>query len=415
VPRIHTTELSVFVRCVDDCGGDLASAEIRERFYPLEVAFDTVVDRSADPFSAAYFDQQIKLYREVSGRDLDQNSGELHDGDWSSLIAAPNPTGVADAAVVAENMRTLTTMLSLSALGQKPRILDLGAGHGLSSEIYAYAGCAVHAIDIDPALGELSRRRATAHNLDIVRSEMNFDDLSGVMNAAYDAAFFFQSLHHCLRPWDLIQQLTGKLAPGGIIAFAGEPIQDTWWKNWGIRLDPESLYVARRRGWFENGWSLPFIRQCFERNGMALAFFTGGLSGGEIGIATGDPTRLEEIRERARALGLSEMYPKDGLAIRDSLFRTASGRPTTLLGRPAFTKVADRRGALIFGPYVDVDAGWYEVSLLAQRSTRAGAGLRPSTLTLDVVSEGTASPHLRQRHGGWVSAGNLHQPPVPHR
>ncbi|MEG3082691.1 class I SAM-dependent methyltransferase [Sphingomonas sp. PB2P12] len=399
---MHTAEIDRFVHAVDACGGDLASATVQDAFYPIDLDFDAVVDQSSDPFSASYFDQQVALYREIAARALDQSSGELHDDDLRPLLTAANPTGVANAAMLAESMRALTTMLSLSTLGAAPRILDLGAGHGLSSEIYAYAGCKVHAIDIDPALGDLSRRRSSARNLDITRDEMNFDDLGGVPDSAYDAAFFFQSFHHCLRPWDLVEQLKSKIVPDGIIGFVGEPVQENWWKNWGIRLDPESIYVARKRGWFENGWSHRFIRQCFERNGLTLAFFTGGLGDGAIGIAAASAEKLEAVRVQARALGLSEIYRVDEFAIPNDLFLTHSGKPTTLIDRPAFTQVPDRKGALIYGPYVDLEPGLYQVTVIAQRSAPR-PGLSLPVLTLDIRSEGVSAPLFKRRHFGSFS------------
>ncbi|WP_242153875.1 class I SAM-dependent methyltransferase [Sphingomonas sp. BAUL-RG-20F-R05-02] len=330
MPRMHTAEIDRFVHAVDASGGNLGCPTIQQEFYPIDLDYDTVVDQSFDPFSGSYFEQQVELYRGISSRDLDQSSGELHDDDLRPLLDAPNPTGISDVAILADSMRALTTMLSVSNLKSSPRILDLGAGHGLSSEIYAYAGCNVHAIDIDPALGELSRRRSSAHNLNITRDEMNFDDLSRlsrVSDSAYDAAFFFQSFHHCLRPWDLIGQLKSKMAAAGIIGFVGEPVQKNWWNNWGIRLDPESIYVARKRGWFENGWSHNFIRQCFERNGLTLVFFTGGLGGGEIGIAACCSETLEGVRAQARAMGLSEIYRVGTLSIPDESFYQSLENP----------------------------------------------------------------------------------------
>lgn len=406
MPRMHTAEIDRFVNAVDACRGDLTCSTIQTEFYPIQLDFDAIVDQSLDPFSTSYFDQQVQLYREISGRDLDQWSGELHDDNLQPLLNAPNPTGVSDAATLAESIRSLTTMLSLSTVGPTPRVLDLGAGHGLSSEIYAYAGCKVHAIDIDPALGELSRKRSAARNFDIMRSEMNFDDLSEVSDSIYEAAFFFQSFHHCLRPWDLIEQLKSKLVSKGIIAFLGEPVQENWWKNWGIRLDPESLYVARKRGWFENGWSYQFIRQCFERNGMMLAFFTGGLEGGVIGIGASCAEKLETVRAKARGLGLSELNPIGELSIPDGMFLSRSGKPTRLIGRPAFAGVSNGGGALIYGPYVDLEPGVYEVTMIVKRNAPRH-DLRLSKLTIDIRAEGVLLPLFKRRHFGMFSTPKL--------
>ena len=218
-------------------------------------------------------------------------------------------------------------MLSIAELSPGARVLDLGAGHGLSSEVLAFASCSVDAVDIDPALSELARMRAGHRGLAITRHTANFDDLSAVPDG-FDAAFFFQSLHHCLRPWELIARLQGKLKRGGIIAFTGEPIQTTWWKHWGLRLDHESLYVARAYGWFESGWSLQFITECFRRNGMQLTLFTGGHGGGQIGIATAtEPTRYIQ---RANALGHAVHKPGTGNQI--ERFATAVGERCELRG-----------------------------------------------------------------------------------
>lgn len=296
MPTLTVPDLDTLVAAVYKYG--FSHPEVTQHI-PITLKFASVVDESLDPFSDAYFAQQVALYEEISGRRLNQESGELHlEDDTTALLTAPNPLGIVNVAHTAEHVRALSTMLSLSGLGERPKVLDMGAGHGLSSEVFAFCGCRVHAVDIDPNLGTMSTKRALARNLDIVRSEINYDDLSAITTGNYEAAFFFQSLHHCLRPWDLIEQLKGKLTAGGVIAFTGEPLQTAWWKHWGVRLDHESLFVARARGWFESGWSHDFIRECFTRNGLEMRFYSGGHGGGEIGFASEAPRRLDAIAAR---------------------------------------------------------------------------------------------------------------------
>lgn len=288
--------------------GNLAHPELAAAYYPLSVSFETEVNQEIDPFSEEYFQQQLALYKEISGRELNQWDGELHPVDVPSLVNASNPLGLAHAPFIAEHVRALTTMFTLSSLDVRPNILDMGAGHGVSSEIFAFCGAHVHAVDIDPQLSLLSKVRAAARGYDIRRSTLNFDDLSSVPDNHYSAAFFFQSLHHCLRPWVLIETLKGKIVADGVIAFTGEPVQ-AGWKNWGIRMDQESIYVARKFGWFESGWSHDFIRECFARNGFTLKFFSGGHGGGEIGVATADPGKLARCVAAAAHHGFAERYP----------------------------------------------------------------------------------------------------------
>jgi 2-polyprenyl-3-methyl-5-hydroxy-6-metoxy-1,4-benzoquinol methylase len=242
MPRVHTSELSQFVDDVKSVNEDFTNPWLAEKYLPIEIAFDTVVDQNLSPYSEEYFQDQLDLYQEISGRALSQQDGELHPVDVAALLNTPNPIGIFNVDHMAEDVRALSTMLALSSLGQEAEILDMGAGHGVSSEIYAFAGCKVHAIDIDPALGELSRRRSEARGFGITRTNLNFDDAGVLDDGKYDAAFFFQSFHHCLRPWDLVATLKSKLKPDGVIGFTGEPVQNAVWKNWGLRLDHVSLF-----------------------------------------------------------------------------------------------------------------------------------------------------------------------------
>ena len=404
MPRVHTSELDAFAKLVDDNGMNVHADAVRERYHPFALAFDTRIDAGLSPFSAGYFAQQVALYQENSGRELDQETGELHGDDLGPLLRAPNPTGIPDAGIVAEHVRCTSTMMSLACLGRTPTVLDLGAGHGLGSEVFAYAGCSVHAVDIDPGLGGLARRRADRLGLDITRSDMNFDDVGDLADGRYDAAFFFQSLHHCLRPWELIAALAGKLKPSGVIGFVGEPVQDEW-NDWGVRLDPEAVYVARRRGWFECGWSPRFIRECFERSGFELSFFSGGHLGGQIGVAARGGDAMNAIISKARSMGLGEIYGPGTVWVRDERFASAIGAPATLLGRPAFEQVREGRSALIHGPYASLEPGLYEAAVIATR-TGSFKDARRAALTLDVATDGGGSILSRHRVSGVVPRAN---------
>lgn len=334
MPVIHTSRLPEYLHAVVASNGDFRAPAVAERFLPLTLAFDTVVDQSLSPYSDAYFAQQLALYREISGRELDQASGELHPGDLDRLLTTPNPLGMPDVAEVGEHVRSVSTMLSLASLNGSARVLDLGAGHGLSSEVFAFAGAQVHAVDIDRDLGAIARQRAHGRHLSIVREDMNFDDVAAVRGGPFDAAFFFQSFHHCLKPWKLIADIEPHLAEEAVIGFTGEPMQTLWWRNWGLRLDHVSIFVARHLGWFESGWSHAFIADCFARNGMVLDFYTGGHAGGEIGMATASPLKRAAIAEKA----------------------------------------------LVYGPYVGASAGRYEFAVMLTKDGGAGS------IVLDVVS-----------------------------
>ncbi|WP_372396975.1 class I SAM-dependent methyltransferase [Azospirillum sp. HJ39] len=382
------SDLGEWVLYVDKkYGGALGTPDFLREFGNFRITLDTKVDETLCPFSEEYFNQQLSVYEEISGRRLNQSDGELHPVNIPSLLHAANPLGIRNVSHASELARALTALLSISQLGVGAKVLDMGAGHGLSSELFSFCGANIHAIDIDPALSELSRLRSQRLGYPIKRSMMNFDDSAILENKHYDAAYFFQSLHHCIRPWQLISILKEKIVDGGVIGFTGEPIQKSWWKHWGIRLDYESVYVARKYGWFESGWSHKFIRDCFERNSMKLKFFSGGHGGGEIAIASADENRLAAIAGRARALGHAEVMRSGNESQPSEHYQTQIGEAAELCGRTAFrTSVPRRNGSyLCFGPYATLEPGHYSVSLLLERSDGHDAATPESRAVFDVV------------------------------
>ena len=362
---VHTSQIDAYVEAVCAANGDFFHPSVAELYQPLELAYETSVDDSLSPYSDEYFSQQMALYAEIAGRPLDQATGELHPENIEPLKHAANPAGNREVADMAEHVRSIATMLGLACLEGKARALDMGAGYGISSEALAFTGCSVHAVDIDPLLGELARHRAAARSLDITRIDANFDDISVLEDDSYDCAFFFQSLHHCLKPWNLIASLRSKLKPDAVIAFTGEPINTRWWRHWGIRLDCESVFAARRLGWFEAGWSPAFINECFERSGFHFAFFNGGNGGGLIGVAATSEERLQKSRRKAGSFGLAEQ--KFGTDVSASAWNSVGGERCSLFGQQGFRQYDLNGRTLLYGPYVSLDAGKYEMSLILAR------------------------------------------------
>ncbi len=114
-------------------------------------------------------------------------------------------------------------MVSAARLPERPRVLDLGAGWGLSSEFLATLGCIVDAVDINPKFVELIQRRQKHHRLPVSASAGTFDDFS--IAVLYDAVLFYECLHHALRPWKVVERCAQVLKPNGVLMFAGEPIK----------------------------------------------------------------------------------------------------------------------------------------------------------------------------------------------
>jgi SAM-dependent methyltransferase len=131
-------------------------------------------------------------------------------------------------------------------------------------------GCRVTAVDINKKFVELIRRRSNRLNFAIEAIQSNFDDLR--LDKTFDLVVFYESLHHAIRPLELLQKVSGWLSANGKIALAGEPIQNIWWNNWGLRLDPLSIYCMRKFGWFENGWSKDYITAALSKCGLHVDY-----------------------------------------------------------------------------------------------------------------------------------------------
>lgn len=266
---IYTADdLDAFVAKSDELGG-LHSPQVGPYWAGFEYRPRVVVDQRLDPFSQKYFEQQVALYREISGREIDPEKNELFEFPHEDLVHATNPVGIRHMSIAMHYAR-LSQVLVRANLPHAPRILDMGAGWGLSSEFLATLGARVTAVDINPIFVELIRRRQARNGLDIEAVRGTFDDFEP--NLKYDAVLFYECLHHAMRPWDLIERSHKWLCENGQVLFAGEPVGGPWWKHWGLRLDAMSVYCIRKFGWFESGWSKEFISECFWRAGFAVEF-----------------------------------------------------------------------------------------------------------------------------------------------
>ena len=224
------------------------------------------VDQSIDPFSEAYVTEQTVLYEEISGRKYNVLQNELTSLDVTAHVAAANPYNHPDPAALAVHLGRLSRALAYAGPRKGDVLLDMGCGWGLSSELAAYLGLTVIAVDLNPDFVELVSQRAAKGNRAISARQSTFEDF--VVDEPVDIAMFYECLHHAVRPWVVAARTAAALKPGGRLVLAGEPINQIWWEHWGLRLDPISVYCTRKFGWFESGWSLPFILQVLHRAGL---------------------------------------------------------------------------------------------------------------------------------------------------
>jgi 2-polyprenyl-3-methyl-5-hydroxy-6-metoxy-1,4-benzoquinol methylase len=263
--NIFTGEtLDVFVQNTDKLGGP-GSADVGR--YWEEFCFKPrfMVNESLDPFSEEYCQQQIKLYQEISGRAFDQSVNELVNFDIERHVACVNAFCSDNPSSFVSHYLRLGCAIQRAQLPVRPKILDMGAGWGVSSEFFALLGATVTAVDINPNFVELIERRQRNHRMPVKAIEASFDGFES--GDRFDACVFYECLHHALAPWLVLKHVANFVKDDGKIIFAGEPIFNQW-RNWGIRFDPLSIYCMRKYGWFEAGWTVSFISQCFLRAGF---------------------------------------------------------------------------------------------------------------------------------------------------
>lgn len=275
--KVGPDTIDSFVRRVDELGGP-SSEKAQAYWRNFHYAARAHVDQRIDPYGNDYTDQQIALYREISGRDINQSENELTQFDLPTHVSAVNPYAHFEPTAMGLHISRLAKVLEYSGLSQNDHLIDMGCGWGMSSELFAYSGLRVTALDINPNFVELVRRRTERTGYRITPVQGSFEQIPGT--EVFDGALFYESLHHAIRPWEALTAVAARLKPGGKLLLAGEPVNEMW-RAWGIRTDALSVYCIRKFGWFESGWSPAFLRECIERCGLSLTRC--GDEGGSIG------------------------------------------------------------------------------------------------------------------------------------
>ena len=103
-------------------------------------------------------------------------------------------------------------------------MLEYGAGFGQVALAFATLGAEVHTVDINAEFCHGIMRLARRYKVNLRAHVGEFDFVPGEQN--YDLIYFYESFHHCLHFTSLMPLLTQRLASGGRIMLAGEPIAD---------------------------------------------------------------------------------------------------------------------------------------------------------------------------------------------
>ncbi|WP_292478525.1 class I SAM-dependent methyltransferase [Mesorhizobium sp.] len=261
--------LDSFIASSDNLGPP-GSPEVEEFWRSMRYVPQAKVNQNLDPFGEEYVAQQIAIYREISRRGIDQHSNELTDFTMADHIAGANPYTHQPPTSVALHVGRVSRAIQYSGLQIGDHVLDMGCGWGASCELMAFCGLEVTGLDINPHFVELVNTRAKRIGHKVSAVQGSFESIPG--DGLYDAALYYESLHHAIKPWETLSLVHSRLKPGGKLMLAGEPVNEIW-KHWGIRTDPLSIYCIRKFGWFESGWSADFISKCVKRSGFDVKHF----------------------------------------------------------------------------------------------------------------------------------------------
>lgn len=230
-----------------------------------------------DPFSDAYRDGAMALYRDLSGR---SGGYEPARDEQTHTAAPPNPWtdlppwSFRQPALVSEFLLSWAQILRLLDVPPGASVLEYGSGSGQLLLVLARAGLRAHGVDIDVASIDITRRQAEALGLPVELEQAPFGE--GFAGRRFDRIVFFEAFHHA---WDferLLARLHERLAPGGRVVFCGEPVVPEPFTGipfpWGPRLDALSVLCMRRWGWMELGFQHGFFVRALRRAGWRAAF-----------------------------------------------------------------------------------------------------------------------------------------------
>lgn len=258
-------KLDELLRWFDE-GRKISIDEAYRRFN--DVWMEHPQDLPADPFSPEYAARYFDIYRRVSARAVyDPTVSERAAIDPVSGAKRPFPYQTGSTKLASEHIGYIARLLDLMDVPPGGEILEMGVGFGNTTLTLGMLGFNVTALDIEDRYLEVIRLRSELHdtpNIKCVHSDFLWVERT---DQTFDAVIFFESFHHCHDFERLLRSLHRVLKPGGKVYFAAEPINRVFKTPWCVRLDGQSLLVARQNGWMELGFHSDFFAELLSRTG----------------------------------------------------------------------------------------------------------------------------------------------------
>ena len=247
------------------CDGAVTDDALRAVF--AEFAMDMAQDLPPDPFSPAYYDYQMALYQQISGRQYSLDN-EATPFDVDQAVIRPFPYSTGSCQTAGDHYVTIGHFLQQLRLPPNARIVEFGPGWGNVTLALAALGHQVTAVDVEARYCELIRRRAGCLGLTVETINADFSWASTVTEP-FDAIIFFECFHHAADHRTALRNLHTALKPGGCVYMGAEPIVTDFPIPWGLRMDGQSLWSIRKFGWMELGFRDDYFHQVLAVTGWS--------------------------------------------------------------------------------------------------------------------------------------------------
>lgn len=274
--KITHDMLDEFIRKSDEFG--VNSPACNEYWMGRQYLPSCPIDMQLSPFSDGYMRQQMNLYREIVGHDYVDARDEFTPGvPKNELIHAPNAYNHPSAEEYAKHYVAVGLLVKELKLKRGARILELGSGWGVCQELLAACGYETVGVDMNPDFVATSNQRLSRLGFGERVKLATFDSVDFESLGEFDAVIAYEAFHHVVDPLGLLKKVEKCIKSAGLFVLAAEPF-NCFYKTWGLRLDPYSIYCIRKFGWFESGWSKEFMADVFGRCGFESTFIDLGLS-----------------------------------------------------------------------------------------------------------------------------------------
>lgn len=226
---------------------------------------------AGDPWSVGYREHWCEVYEKLAGKHYEVQN-EFFDFDVEYHARHPYPFCTEDFRIVSRQLMGIGKVIEVLALPPGASVLEMGAGWGNTALFLAQMGYKVTVLDINQKYGELIDKRAKALNVDIAFACLGYEEAIK-LNRTFDCVLFFESFHHAYDHIQLLDLIPSLLAPNGILALAGEPMNENLPYDWGINPAGEALWQIRTHGWFELVFRESYIHKTLERKGFSVKKF----------------------------------------------------------------------------------------------------------------------------------------------